>query len=79
MIDKLGMKDADGQQFCSVERRIVAATTCYDIYNNEGECVAKVDRELFSATPVYKFFIEGDINPFPDWKVRSSSTHKLAQ
>jgi uncharacterized protein YxjI len=41
VIDKLGFKDAAGAKFCSVERRILATTTCYDIYV-DGECVAKV-------------------------------------
>ena len=65
---QLGFKDDSGTKFMSVERRILAATTCYDIYDTKGECVAKVDRELFSATPVYKFYYEGDSNPFPDFK-----------
>eukprot|EP00966_Prymnesium_polylepis_P307950 7116843-Prymnesium_polylepis.1 len=72
VIDKLGFKDATGFKFMSVERRILAATTCYDLYNPDGECVAKVDRELFSATPVYKFYYEGDANPFPDFKAEGS-------
>merc|ERR1712060_949599 len=72
VVDKLAFKDATGAKFCSVERRILAATTCYDIYNPDGECVAKVDRELFSATPVYKFFYEGDMNPFPDFRAEGS-------
>lgn len=66
VVDKLYFKDHEGAEFCSVERRIIAATTCYDIYR-DGECIAKVDRELFSATPQYKFFYEGDANPFPDF------------
>ena len=54
VVDKLYFKDHEGAEFCSVERRIIAATTCYDIYR-DGECIAKVDRELFSATPQYKY------------------------
>jgi len=73
VVDKLGFKDGEtGTKFISVERRILAATTCYDIYDTKGECVAKVDRELFSATPVYKFFYEGDANPFPDFKAEGT-------
>jgi len=72
VIDKLAFKDHNGKKFCSVERRILAATTCYDIYDVEGECVAKIDREMFSVTPCYKFFYEGDLNPFPDFKAEGS-------
>ena len=43
-----------------------AARYDYDIYQN-GECVCKVDREMFAASPTYKFFYEGDMNPFPDF------------
>ncbi|KAL1511312.1 hypothetical protein AB1Y20_006117 [Prymnesium parvum] len=77
VIDKLGFKDSAGNKFMSVERRILAATTCYDIYNPSGECVAKVDREMFSATPVYKFFYEGDANPFPDFKAEGSFSSRM--
>ena len=41
---------ATGEKAFSVERRIVATTTCYDVYK-EGECVAKIEREMFSLTP----------------------------
>eukprot|EP00316_Scyphosphaera_apsteinii_P013216 CAMPEP_0119310306 /NCGR_PEP_ID=MMETSP1333-20130426/18742_1 /TAXON_ID=418940 /ORGANISM="Scyphosphaera apsteinii, Strain RCC1455" /LENGTH=210 /DNA_ID=CAMNT_0007314467 /DNA_START=113 /DNA_END=745 /DNA_ORIENTATION=- len=71
VLDKLGFKDSSGHKFCSVERRILATTTCYDIYV-EGECVAKIDREMFSLAPEYKFFYEGDANPFPDFKAEGS-------
>ena len=71
VIDKLGFKDAKGRKFCSVERRILATTTCYDIYV-DGACVAKIDREMFSAAPEYKFYYEGDLNPFPDFKAEGS-------
>jgi uncharacterized protein YxjI len=53
VLDKLGMKDAAGKKFCSVERRAVAASTSYDIYDLKGELIAKVERELVSATPKY--------------------------
>lgn len=66
VLDKLYFKNSAGAEFCSVERRMVATTTCYDIYQN-GECVCKVDREMFAASPTYKFFYEGDMNPFPDF------------
>ena len=75
VIDKLYFKDSAGEQFCSVERRIIAATTCYDIYH-DGECVAKVDREMFAATPTYKFFYEGDMNPFPDFTATGSFSER---
>jgi uncharacterized protein YxjI len=66
VLDKLYFKSSAGVEFCSVERRMLATTTCYDIYQN-GECVCKVDREMFAASPTYKFFYEGDMNPFPDF------------
>ena len=72
VIDKLYFKDEHDKKFMSVERRIVAATTCYDIYNNDGKCVAKIDREMFSITPSYKFYYEGDMNPFPDYYAEGS-------
>lgn len=65
VVDKLYFKH-EGEQFMSVERRIIATTTCYDIYR-DGECIAKIDKEMFSVTPEYKFFYEGDANPFPDF------------
>ena len=71
VVDKMYFKDARGAQFCSVERRILATTTCYDIYV-DGACVAKIDREMFSAAPEYKFYYEGDLNPFPDFKAEGS-------
>ena len=55
VVDKLGFKDSAGVKFCSVERRIVAASTCYDIYSADGkELVAKVEREWLSVTPKYQ-------------------------
>ena len=72
VIDKLNFKDSKGSKFMSVERRLLAATTCYDIYDNGGKCVAKIDRELFSLTPSYKFYYENDMNPFPDYRAEGS-------
>ena len=45
VLDKLGFKDAaTGEKFCSVERRAIAASTCYDIYSADGkELLAKVN------------------------------------
>ena len=55
VLDKLAFKDADGKKFCSVERRAIAASTCYDIYSADGkELLAKVEREWMSVTPKYK-------------------------
>ena len=54
MLDKLAFKETStGQKFCSVERRALAASTCYDIYSPKGELLAKVEREWLSATPKY--------------------------
>ena len=38
-------------QMFSVERRAVAATTSYDVYDESGGYVAKIERELLSLTP----------------------------
>jgi uncharacterized protein YxjI len=73
VVDKLAFKDPAGGKFCSVERRIVAASTCYDIYSPDGkECVAKVEREWMSMTPKYQFYYEGDANPFGDFYAEGS-------
>ena len=73
VIDKLGFKDASGAKFCSVERRIVAASTCYDIYSGDGkELLCKVEREWLSMTPKYQFYYEGDDNPFGDFYAEGS-------
>jgi uncharacterized protein YxjI len=54
-VDKLGFKDAEGTKFCSVERRIIAASTSYDIYSADGkQLVAKIEREWLSLTPKYQ-------------------------
>mmetsp|Transcript_38379 Transcript_38379/g.127072 ORF Transcript_38379/g.127072 Transcript_38379/m.127072 type:complete len:253 (-) Transcript_38379:151-909(-) len=74
VLDKLAFKEASsGAKFCSVERRAIAASTCYDIYSADGgECVAKVEREWMSMTPKYKFYYEGDANPFADFEAEGS-------
>ena len=56
VLDKLAFKCADsGQKFCSVERRAIAASTCYDIYSPDGsELLAKVERDWMTMTPKYK-------------------------
>eukprot|EP00746_Dinoflagellata_sp_MGD_P087842 gnl/MRDRNA2_/MRDRNA2_34811_c0_seq2.p1 gnl/MRDRNA2_/MRDRNA2_34811_c0~~gnl/MRDRNA2_/MRDRNA2_34811_c0_seq2.p1 ORF type:complete len:249 (+),score=64.59 gnl/MRDRNA2_/MRDRNA2_34811_c0_seq2:52-798(+) len=73
VIDKLYFKDSSGQVFMSVERRIVAASTCYDIYSPDGkQLLAKVEREWLSATPKYKFYYEGDANPFADFEAEGN-------
>jgi len=72
VVDKLGFKDATGTKFCSVERRIVAASTCYDIYSPGGDLMCKVEREWLSLTPKYQFYYEGDDNPFGDFYAEGS-------
>ena len=52
VLDKLAFKEtATGEKFCSVERRALAASTCYDIYSPSGELLAKVERQWLTATP----------------------------
>ena len=73
VLDKLAFRDAGGQKFCSVERRALAASTCYDIYSADGKSLlAKVEREWLSASPKYKFYYEGDMNPFADFEAEGS-------
>lgn len=72
VLDKLGFNDARGEKFCSVERRALAASTCYDVYDTRGQLLAKVEREWLSATPKYSFYYEGDLNPFADWHAEGS-------
>ena len=109
VLDKLGFKDAaSGQKFCSVERRAIAMSTCYDIYNADGsELLCKVERDFLSMTPSecpcrhplsilstcsprinnppclcvcraaeYKFYYEGDANPFADFEAEGSFTDR---
>jgi len=73
VIDKLTFRDAAGNKFCSLERRMLAASTCYDLYSADGKVlVAKIEREWLSATPKYKFYYEGDFNPFADFTAEGS-------
>ena len=73
VLDKLAFKDtATGKKAFSVERRALAASTCYDLYSPDGELLAKVEREWLSATPKYKFYYEGDMNPFADFEAEGS-------
>jgi len=76
VLDKLKFKSHQTKEVLfSVERRAIATTTCYDIYR-EGECIAKIEREMFALTPKYKFFYEGDMNPFPDWTAEGSFSER---
>ena len=77
VVDKLGLKDRSGNKFCSVERRMVAASTCYDIYDPKGELIAKIEREWLSLTPKYQFYYEGDDNPFGDFFAEGSFTDRM--
>jgi uncharacterized protein YxjI len=77
VLDKLAFKDSAGKKFCSVERRAIAASTCYYIYSADGkECVAKVERQWMSMTPKYSFYYEGDANPFADFEAEGSFTDR---
>ena len=78
VLDKLAFRDAQDSKnkFCSVERRAIAASTCYDIYSPDGELRAKVEREWLSVSPRYAFYYEGDANPFPDFHATGSFTDR---
>lgn len=74
VIDKLFFKDKTGARMFSVERRMLAASTCYDIYSADGSTlIAKIEREwLMALTPKYQFYYEGDDNPFGDFFAEGS-------
>ena len=78
VLDKLAFKEASsGAKFCSVERRAIAASTCYDIYSADGgECVAKVEREWMSMTPKYKVGPPESTREYP--RVRQSTSDRPA-
>jgi uncharacterized protein YxjI len=59
VIDKVGLCAPSGEQFASVERRILSPTTAYGIYH-EGRFVAKIERHFFSWTRTYSFAYADD-------------------
>lgn len=77
VLDKLYFKPTDsaaGEEF-SVERRIVAASTCYDLYR-DGRCIARIERELFSLSPCYKFVYEQGERPSCTLKASGSFSQR---
>lgn len=73
VVDKLAFKDMSGTKLFSVERRMMSASTCYDIYSPDGsELIAKIEREWLSMTPKYQWYYEGDDNPFGDFYAEGS-------
>ncbi|GMI27963.1 hypothetical protein TeGR_g9629 [Tetraparma gracilis] len=68
VLDKLELRSCSPSALvCSVERRLLAAATAYDIYV-KGSCVAKIERDVISLTPSYKFFYEADRNGVPAYR-----------
>jgi uncharacterized protein YxjI len=66
-LDSITFKTPSGDEIVSVERRLLAMTTCYDIYERRrgdprrGEKVAQVEKQLLAFTPtfVYTSFKDG--------------------
>jgi len=74
ILDKMVIKDSKDNSFvASVERRALALATAYDIYDNKGKCVCKVEREVLpTLTPTFKFFYEEENNSKPFYKAVGS-------
>jgi uncharacterized protein YxjI len=78
VVDKLAFKDHSGKKWFSVERRMLSASTCYDIYSADGkDLIAKIEREWISMTPKYQFYYEGDANPFGDFYAEGSFSDRM--
>ena len=74
VLDKMELK-ADGKLCGSIERRAVAMATAYDIYL-KGECIAKIEKDIVSLTPSYKFFYEAENNGNPCYRATGSFSQR---
>lgn len=74
ILDKMELK-ADGRLCGSIERRAVAMATAYDIYL-KGDCIAKVEKDIVSLTPSYKFFYEQENNGNPCYRASGSFSER---
>ena len=77
VLDKLELRTAGSRELCgSIERRAVALATAYDVYDRKGECVAKIERDVVSLTPSYKFFYEAENNGNPCYRATGSFSER---
>ena len=74
VLDKMELK-ADGRLCGSIERRAVAMATAYDIYL-KGDCIAKIEKDVVSLTPSYKFFYEAENNGNPCYRATGSFSQR---
>lgn len=68
VLDKLSLRNKAGKELCTIERRLAALATAYDVYDVKGDLVCKVERDIVSLTPTYKFFYEAENNGTPCYK-----------
>ena len=74
VLDKMELK-AGGKLCGSIERRAVAMATAYDIYL-QGDCIAKIEKDIVSLTPSYKFFYEAENNGNPCYRATGSFSQR---
>ena len=74
VLDKMELK-AGGKLCGSIERRAVAMATAYDIYL-KGDCIAKIEKDIVSLTPSYKFFYEAENNGNPCYRATGSFSQR---
>ena len=76
VLDKLELRVAGARKICaSIERRAVALATAYDVYL-DGECIAKIERDVVSLTPSYKFFYEAENDGNPCYRASGSFSER---
>jgi len=77
VLDKLELRGAGSRKLCgSIERRAVAVTTAYDVYDEGGSCIAKIERDIVSLTPSYKFFYEAENDGNPKYRATGSFSER---
>lgn len=79
VLDKLELYEAASaaKKLCgSIERRAVAMATAYDVYDSRGTCVCKIERDVVSLTPSYKFFYEAENDGNPHYRACGSFSQR---
>ena len=74
VLDKMELK-ASGKLCGSIERRAVAMATAYDIYL-KGDCIAKIEKDIVSLPPSYKFFYEAENHGNPCYRATGSFSQR---
>ena len=59
----------------TVRPPVVSITSSYDLYDEKG-CVAKIERDIISFTPSYKFFYEAEQEGEPFYKAVGSFSQR---